>query len=33
MADPATIDYNLTIGANTYTSGPLAFDEGNASRG
>ena len=29
MADPATITYNLTIGATDYTSGPLAFDEGN----
>jgi len=27
--DPATITYNLTMGANFYTSGPLAFDEGN----
>lgn len=29
MADPATIEYKLTIGLNNYTSGPLAFDEGN----
>jgi len=29
MADPATITYNLTIGANNYTSGPLAFDQAN----
>jgi hypothetical protein len=29
MADPATIEYLLTIGGNDYTSGPLAFDEGN----
>jgi hypothetical protein len=28
-ADPATIVYNITIGATTYTSGPLSFDEGN----
>jgi hypothetical protein len=31
--DPATITYNLTIGANFYTSGPLAFDEGNPAEG
>ncbi len=29
--DPATIEYTLTMGANTYSSGPLAFDEGNTS--
>lgn len=29
MADPATIEYELTYGGNTYSSGPLAFDEGN----
>jgi hypothetical protein len=29
MANPATIEYKLTIGANDYTSGPLAFNEGN----
>jgi hypothetical protein len=29
MADPATIEYVLVQGGNTYTSGPLAFDEGN----
>ncbi len=29
MADPATIIYNLEIGANAYTSGALTFDEGN----
>ena len=28
-SDPATITYNLTMGANFYTSGPLAFDQGN----
>jgi hypothetical protein len=28
-ANPATITYNLTLGGNDYTSGPLAFDEGN----
>lgn len=27
--DPATITYNVTIGATDYTSGPLAFGEGN----
>jgi hypothetical protein len=26
---PATIEYSLTYGANTYSSGPLPFDEGN----
>jgi hypothetical protein len=31
--DPATIKYNVTIGATDYTSGPLAFDEGNAAEG
>jgi hypothetical protein len=29
MADPATIEYRVTIGLNTYSSGPLAFDQGN----
>jgi hypothetical protein len=33
MADPATIKYDLTIGLNSYTSGALAFDEGNAAEG
>jgi hypothetical protein len=33
MADPATIEYRLRIGGNNYTSGPLAFDEGNAAEG
>jgi hypothetical protein len=28
-SDPATITYSVTIGPNTYSSGPLAFDEGN----
>jgi len=27
--DPATIVYTVTYGANTYTSGPLAFDHAN----
>jgi hypothetical protein len=31
--DPATIKYNVMIGATDYTSGPLAFDEGNAAEG
>lgn len=26
---PGTIEYLLTLGGNDYTSGPLAFDEGN----
>jgi hypothetical protein len=26
---PATIEYKLTYGPNSYTSGPLAFDQGN----
>lgn len=29
MADPATIQYFVSLGGNDYTSGPLAFDEGN----
>ena len=29
MADPATIEYMLTLGGMGYTSGPLAFDQGN----
>jgi len=29
MASPATIQYDLTYGGMNYTSGPLAFDEGN----
>jgi hypothetical protein len=33
MADPATIKYDVKIGATTYTSGLLAFDEGNAAEG
>lgn len=28
-ASPATIEYKLTYNATNYTSGPLAFDEGN----
>ena len=30
---PATIVYNLTVGATSYTSGALAFDEGNPAEG
>jgi hypothetical protein len=29
QADPATVEYQITIGANTYSSGPLPFDQGN----
>lgn len=29
MADPATIEYIYTDASGTYSSGPLAFDEGN----
>jgi hypothetical protein len=29
--DPATIIYTVQIGANSYSSGPLAFDHGNPS--
>ncbi len=29
--NPATIEYRITIGPNTYSSGPLAFDMGNAA--
>ena len=29
QADPATIIYAVTYGGNTYSSGPLAWDEGN----
>lgn len=32
-ANPATIQYDVKIGATNYTSGPLAFDEGNAAEG
>ena len=32
-SDPATITYNLTMGANFYTSGALPFDEGNPAEG
>jgi hypothetical protein len=28
-ADPATIEYSVDMGGTLYTSGPLAFDEGN----
>lgn len=28
-ADPATIQYFVSLGGNDYTSGPLEFDEGN----
>ena len=27
---PATVEYKITIGPNSYSSGPLAFDQGNA---
>jgi len=30
-ASPATVEYKLTSGANTYSSGPLNFDQGNAA--
>jgi hypothetical protein len=30
---PATITYNVNIGGTDYTSGPLAFDEGNPLEG
>jgi hypothetical protein len=30
-ASPATITYNITYNSNNYTSGPLAFDEGNTA--
>jgi hypothetical protein len=33
VADPATITYSIQIGANLYTSGPLAFDQGNPAEG
>jgi hypothetical protein len=33
MADPATIIYTVTQGLNTYSSGPLPFDEGNPGEG
>ena len=29
MASPATIEYRLVYGGSFYSSGPLAFDEGN----
>lgn len=31
--DPATIEYKYQIGASVYTSGPIAFDEGNPLEG
>jgi len=31
--NPATITYNVNIGGTDYTSGPLAFDEGNPVEG
>jgi hypothetical protein len=31
--NPATITYNLTMGATDFTSGPLAFNEGNVLEG
>jgi len=31
MVDPATIEYKITIGPNTYTSGPRQFDQGNTA--
>lgn len=30
---PATITYKITIGATTYSSGPLNYDEGNPAEG
>ena len=33
MTDPATIQYTLTYGSINYTSGKLAFDEGNPAEG
>ncbi len=32
-ANPATIEYEIDYLGNHYTSGPLAFDEGNAAEG
>jgi hypothetical protein len=31
--DPATIEYIVTMGVTTYSSGALAFDEGNGAEG
>jgi hypothetical protein len=31
--DPATIEYTLTMGSTSYSSGLLAFDEGNPAEG
>jgi hypothetical protein len=33
MASPATIEYVLGYNSNTYTSGPIPFDEGNPAEG
>lgn len=33
QADPATITYDVTYNSTQYTSGPLAFDEGNPAEG
>ena len=30
MASPATVEAKITIGPNTYSSGPLSYDQGNA---
>lgn len=31
MANPATVEYKVTYNSNTYSSGPLPFDEGNTA--
>jgi hypothetical protein len=33
VADPATITYSITIGTTVYSSGPIAFDQGNPAEG
>jgi len=33
LADPATITYYIAIGGNWYSSGPIAFDQGNPAEG
>jgi hypothetical protein len=33
MASPATIEYKLNYNSLSYTSGPIAFDEGNPAEG
>jgi hypothetical protein len=33
LASPATVEYKLVYGGNPYTSGPLAFDQGNPAEG